>query len=72
MTTFVVNLAPGWSFVDTGANGGGGTRTSALSALPARDDHNTSANGWNGTAGQFYVQGGSLDKVVRRTPLAPL
>ena len=59
-TTFVVNLAPGWAFVDTGANGGGASLNFGFaSPLTNATIVNTSANGWNATAGQFQVQGGT-------------
>jgi hypothetical protein len=59
-TTFTVNLAPGWAFVDTGANGGGASLNFGFaSSLTNVSILNTSSNGWNATAGQFQVQDGA-------------
>jgi hypothetical protein len=58
-TTFSVTLAPGWAFVDTGANGSGGSLNFGFgSSLSNLTITNTSGNGWSTTDGKFSVQGG--------------
>ena len=63
LTTFTVNLANGWAFVDTGANGGGARLNfgfaSALTNATITNTTTPTTNGWNATAGQFQVQGGA-------------
>ena len=60
MTTITVNLAPGWAFVNTGANGSGSSLNFGFgSALATLTIINTSSNGWNSTDGQFSVEGGT-------------
>lgn len=60
LTTISASLASGWSFVDTGANGGGGSLNFGFtSSQPSITLTNTSSNGWTTTNGQFQVQGGT-------------
>jgi hypothetical protein len=61
LTTITVNLATGWAFVDTGANGGGGSVNFGFgSSIAGLTVTNLSGNGWSSTAGQFFVEGGTL------------
>ena len=47
LTTITVNLATGWAFVDTGANGGGGSVNFGFgSSLAGLTVTNLSGNGW--------------------------
>jgi len=60
VTTFSVTLANNWAFVNTGANGGGGSLTFGfVSPLVNAVVTNTSGNGWNTANGSFFVQGGA-------------
>ena len=62
-TTFVVTLASGWAFVDTGANGSGSSLNfgfaSSLTNATIINTTSPTLNGWNTTAGAIPVQNGS-------------
>jgi hypothetical protein len=60
LTTFTVTLANNWAFVNTGANGGGGSLNFGfVSPLANLLVTNTSGNGWITANGSFFVQGGT-------------